>query len=47
MSTYRIITDSSCDLTQELADAYGLTVLPLTVTVEGKTYRILHVPNNI
>ncbi len=39
MSTYRIITDSSCDLTQELADAYGLTVLPLTVTVEGKTYR--------
>ena len=39
MGTYRIMTDSSCDLPQELADAYGLAVLPLTVTAEGKTYR--------
>jgi DegV family protein with EDD domain len=38
---YQIITDSSCDLPQSLADEYGLIVLPLTVTVEGKSYRNL------
>ena len=36
---YQIITDSSCDLPQELADAYGLIVLPLSVTVDGVTYK--------
>lgn len=36
---YQIITDSSCDLPQELADAYGLIVLPLSVTVDGITYK--------
>lgn len=36
--TYKIITDSSCDFTQELADKLELTVLPLSVTVDGKTY---------
>lgn len=35
---YQIITDSSCDLPQELADSLDLQVLPLQVLMEGKTY---------
>ncbi len=31
MSNYVIMTDSCCDLTQEMADQLGLVVLPLTV----------------
>ena len=31
MSNYVIMTDSCCDLTQEMADKLGLVVLPLTV----------------
>ena len=31
MGTYRILTDSSCDLTQEMADALELAVTPLTL----------------
>ena len=41
MSGFRIFTDSSCDLPQALADSYGLTVLPLTITLEGATYHNL------
>ena len=37
-TSYQIITDSSCDLPQELADRYGLIVLPLSLTVDDKTY---------
>ena len=37
--TFQIITDSSCDLPQTLADELDLRVLPLHVTIEGKTYR--------
>ena len=33
---YQIITDSSCDLPQELADSF---VLPLSLTVDHKTYK--------
>lgn len=36
---YVIITDSSCDLPQELADQLGLEVLPLEVMADGKNYR--------
>lgn len=32
MSNYVIMTDSCCDLTQEMADRLGLTVIPLTVS---------------
>ena len=35
---YQIITDSSCDLPQELADSLGLQVLPLQVLMEGNVY---------
>ena len=36
---YVIMTDSSCDLPQELADQLGLEVLPLEVMADGKKYR--------
>ena len=37
--TFQIITDSSCDLPQSLADELDLRVLPLHVTIDGQTYR--------
>ena len=37
-NTFQIVTDSSCDLPQNLIDDYGLVVLPLSVTVDGKSY---------
>lgn len=39
MQQYAIVTDSSCDLPQNLADEYGLEVIPLTFNVGGKTYQ--------
>ena len=41
MSDYVIMTDSSCDLSQQMADKLGLSVLPLKFTLEGKEYRNL------
>ena len=38
MSQYRIMTDSSCDLPAALAAELELTVLPLTVTIDEKSY---------
>lgn len=38
MNTYRIITDSSCDLTQETADALELIAVPLSVSYKGQDY---------
>lgn len=38
MRDYVLATDSSCDLPQTLVDKFELTVVPLTVTVNGKTY---------
>lgn len=38
MKTFQIITDSSCDLPQELADALDLRVLPLHFTIGETTY---------
>ena len=38
MSDYVIMTDSSCDLPASLAEEMGLSVLPLTVLIEDKTY---------
>ena len=35
---FQLITDSSCDLPQSLADELDLRVLPLHVTIDGKTY---------
>ncbi len=38
MNTYRILTDSCCDLTQEMADALELTVVPLMLHFKGVEY---------
>jgi DegV family protein with EDD domain len=39
MSNYRIITDSSCDLTQRLVDELELSVVPLAVNFRGNELR--------
>lgn len=39
MRDFVLVTDSSCDLPQELVDKFELTVVPLTVTVNGKDYK--------
>lgn len=39
MSNYKIITDSSCDLTQSLADSLELAIVPLAVNFQGQEYR--------
>lgn len=39
MSEYVLITDSSADLSQEMVQGLGVTVLPLSFTIQGKTYR--------
>ncbi|WP_099206155.1 DegV family protein [Scatolibacter rhodanostii] len=38
MSDYVIMTDSTCDLTQELATELGINVVPLSFIMDGKTY---------
>lgn len=38
MNDYVIMTDSSCDLPAKMADDMGLSVLPLSVYIEDKTY---------
>ena len=38
MSKVRIIADSTCDLSPELVDKYGVTVIPLCVVMGDKSY---------
>ena len=38
MSKVRIIADSTCDLSKELVDKYGVTVIPLCVVMGEKSY---------
>ncbi|MDD3218385.1 MAG: DegV family protein [Lachnospiraceae bacterium] len=35
---YKIISDGSCDLSDELVEAYGITVVPFYVSFDEKTY---------
>ena len=35
---FDIITDSACDLTQEMIHQLGLTVVPFYVSIDGQTY---------
>ncbi|MHB1134837.1 MAG: DegV family protein [Chloroflexota bacterium] len=35
----RIVSDSSCDLPRETIEAHGISVVPLTISIEGKSYR--------
>ncbi len=39
MSSFRIVTDSSCDLPSELAAQMELVVLPLTLAINGRHYK--------
>ena len=39
MIKFRIITDSSCGISQEEANNLGVVVLPLTLTLNGKDYK--------
>lgn len=39
MAQVKIITDSTADVTPELAETLGITVLPLSIQLAGKTYR--------
>ena len=34
----RITADSTCDLTEELVARYGITIIPLVVSCDGKSY---------
>lgn len=38
MRDYIIMTDSCCSLNRQEVDELGITVLPLSFTMEGKTY---------
>ena len=38
MSKFKIMTDSSVQLTQEEIKKYNITVVPLTITIDGKNY---------
>ena len=38
MQNYKIITDSCCDLTQQMIDELGLEVIPLSVVMGNDTY---------
>lgn len=39
MRDFMILTDSCCDLTPELSEELGLTVIPLSLEMGGATYR--------
>ena len=39
MRDYLIMTDSCCDLTAQMAEELGITVLPLSLLMSGQTYR--------
>lgn len=38
MPTIHIVTDSTCDLSQEELDKLNIHVVPLTIQIDGKTY---------
>lgn len=39
MNKVAVVTDSGAHLSQELADKYGIYVIPVRITVEGKVYQ--------
>jgi DegV family protein with EDD domain len=39
MAQVKLVTDSTAEISPELAEALGLTVLPLTIHIGNKTYR--------
>lgn len=39
MGKIKIMADSTCDLTKELAEKYGITIVPLYIVMDEKSYR--------
>lgn len=39
MGQIRILADSTCDLSQELIEEYGITIIPLNIVLETKSYK--------
>lgn len=37
-NTVRIVTDSACDLPQAIADELGISIVPLTIRIDGHEY---------
>ena len=37
-NSVRIVTDSSCDLPQAVADQLGIEIVPLTIRIDGHEY---------
>ncbi len=37
-NTVRIVTDSACDLPQAVADEWGISIVPLTIRIDGHEY---------
>lgn len=35
----KIISDSTCDLSQEIVDKYDIEIVPLTINIDGKIYK--------
>lgn len=44
----KLIADSTCDLSNEILELYNISIVPLYITIEGKTYkdRVEIVPND-
>lgn len=38
MQKIKVVTDSTVDLKKEVLDQYGITIVPLTIFIDGKTY---------
>lgn len=38
MSKIKIVTDSTCDLSPEMIEQYGVIVVPLSISINGKNY---------
>ena len=39
MNDYQIITDSTCDITQQMADELDVLVIPMEFTLDDQNYR--------
>ncbi|MFC4355218.1 DegV family protein [Chryseomicrobium palamuruense] len=35
----KLMADSTCDLSQEIVEQYDISIIPLTVTIDGKDYK--------
>lgn len=35
----KLLADSTCDLSDEILKKYNITMVPLSVTIDGKTYK--------